>query len=92
MPPIEQENTVLKKTGIVVAAAATGLLAVSSLAFASDDDQHGRINIHDITRRAPVQTCGETSDSGRTYSGYGSKVENKQVNSGHCEQSISSDN
>ena len=31
----------LKKAGIVVAAAAAGLLAVSPLAFAGDDDDHG---------------------------------------------------
>jgi hypothetical protein len=35
-PDIRQENTVLKKAGIIVAAAATGVLAVSSLAFASE--------------------------------------------------------
>ena len=35
-PDIRQENTVLKKVGIIVAAAATGVLAVSSLAFASE--------------------------------------------------------
>jgi hypothetical protein len=37
---------VLKKAGIVVAAAAAGLLAVSPLAFAGDD--HGRTNVEDV--------------------------------------------
>lgn len=35
---IQEMNTVLKKAGIVVAAAAAGLLAVSPLAFAGDYD------------------------------------------------------
>jgi hypothetical protein len=37
---------VLKKAGIVVAAAAAGLLAVSPLAFAGDD--HGKTKIEDV--------------------------------------------
>jgi len=36
VPDIQQEKTVLKKAGIVVAAAAAGLLAVSPLAFAGE--------------------------------------------------------
>jgi hypothetical protein len=34
IPDSHQENTVLKKAGIIVAAVATGVLAVSSIAFA----------------------------------------------------------
>jgi hypothetical protein len=37
---------VLKKAGIVVAAAAAGLLAVSPLAFAGDD--HGKTKVEDV--------------------------------------------
>jgi len=40
VPDIQQEITVLKKAGIVVAAAAAGLLAVSPLAFAGES--HGK--------------------------------------------------
>jgi hypothetical protein len=46
---------VLKKAGIVVAAAAAGLLAVSPLAFAGDKDDHdghhgghGKTNVEDV--------------------------------------------
>jgi hypothetical protein len=40
---------VLKKAGIIVAAAAAGLLAVSPLAFAGDDDgHHGKGSVEDV--------------------------------------------
>jgi hypothetical protein len=40
---------VLKKAGIIVATAAAGLLAVSPLAFAGDDDgHHGKTKIEDV--------------------------------------------
>jgi hypothetical protein len=37
----QQEKTVLKKAGIIVAATAAGLFAVAPLAFASPDDNKG---------------------------------------------------
>ena len=63
----------LKKAGIVVAAAAAGLLAVSPLAFAGDKDHHDGpdtysevneagnntrlVNVADNEVNAPVQAC-----------------------------------
>jgi hypothetical protein len=84
---------VLKKAGIVVAAAAAGLLAVSPLAFA-DTDQHGHININDITRQLPTQTCDQHlgEGDGAFANGLGSSAKDKQVNNGDCDQHNSSDN
>src|SRR5687768_13114480 len=45
-PDTQQEITVLKKAGIIVATAAVGLLAVSPLAFAGDD--HGKTKVEDV--------------------------------------------
>jgi len=45
VPDTHQETTVLKKAGIVVAAAAVGLLAVSPLAFAGEKS-HGHGHGH----------------------------------------------
>jgi len=57
----QQEKTVLKKAGIVVAAAAAGLLAVSPLAFAGDKggdyDHHG----HGSTSFSKNITNGDAS-------------------------------
>lgn len=84
----------LKKAGIVVAAAAAGLLAVSPLAFASDTDQHGHLNINDITSQAPTQTCDNHVGfiDGAFGMGLKSEASNKQVNKGDCDQDNSSDN
>jgi hypothetical protein len=84
---------VLKKAGIVVAAAAAGLLAVSPLAFA-DTDQHGLYNINDITNQTPTQTCGNHVGfiDGAFGLGLKSEASNKQVNSGDCSQKNSSEN
>ena len=46
VPNIQQERTVLKKAGIVVATAAVGLLAVSPLAFAGDTHGKGHGHSH----------------------------------------------
>ena len=69
VPDIQQEKTVLKKAGIVVAAAAAGLLAVSPLAFAGEShgkswghgdvnsfeqNSEGLINVSDTNVNAPV--------------------------------------
>jgi hypothetical protein len=60
----------LKKAGVVVATAATGLLAVSPFAFAHDSDHHhngGRgdgggslVNLSDIGVQVPVQLCNNS--------------------------------
>ena len=65
-----QEKTVLKKAGIVVAAAAAALLAVSPLAFAGGSDHgpsshsntngntsEGLVNVADNNVNVPVQAC-----------------------------------
>jgi len=69
VPDIQQEKTVLKKAGIVVAAAAAGLLAVSPLAFAGEShgkswghgdvssfeqNSEGLINVSDTNVNAPI--------------------------------------
>jgi hypothetical protein len=69
VPDIQQEITVLKKAGIVVAAAAAGLLAVSPLAFAGEShgkswghgevnsveqNSEGLVNVSDINANVPV--------------------------------------
>jgi uncharacterized protein (DUF697 family) len=56
---------VLKKAGIVVAAAAAGLLAVSPLAFAEGplDGAHiqaGLVNVQDSAVQVPVQACNNS--------------------------------
>jgi hypothetical protein len=67
----QQERSVLKKAGIVVAAAAATLLAVSPLAFASEhhdvdktvtsnvngDKSEGLVNVADNNANVPVQAC-----------------------------------
>jgi len=70
VPDTHQETTVLKKAGIVVAAAAVGLLAVSPLAFAGEkshghghgydqtntaaESSQGLVNVSDINANVPV--------------------------------------
>ena len=55
----------LKKAGIVVAAAAAGLLAVSPLAFANGilDGAHGQlglVNVQDSAVQVPIQACNNS--------------------------------
>ena len=57
----------LKKAGIVVAAAAAGLLAVSPLAFADGggilDGAHGQVglvNVQDSAVQVPIQACNNS--------------------------------
>ena len=72
VPDIQQEKTVLKKAGIVVAAAAAGLLAVSPLAFAGEShgkswghgdvnsfeqNSEGLVNVSDTNVNAPLNLC-----------------------------------
>ena len=69
VPDIQQEKTALKKAGIVLAAAAAGLLAVSPLAFAGEShgkswghgdvnsfeqNSEGLVNVSDTNVNAPV--------------------------------------
>lgn len=85
----------LKKAGIVVAAAAAGLLAVSPLAFASDTDQSGGYwNSNNNTQQHPTQVCDNHVGiiDGAFALGLKSEASNKQVNSGDCKQENSSEN
>jgi len=93
MPPIEQERTVLKKAGIVVAAAAAGLLAVSPLAFADGglgilDGAHGQVglvNVQDSAVQVPIQACNNSVIEG--VLGILSKgQENSDSHDGDCHQ------
>jgi hypothetical protein len=59
VPEIKQERTVLKKAGIVVAAAAAGLLAVSPLAFAGESHGKGHGHSHGA---ADVNSYQENSE------------------------------
>jgi hypothetical protein len=52
---------VLKKAGIVVAAAAAGLLAVSPLAFAGDKDDHDRD--HDGHKKVKVEKYEDINEA-----------------------------
>jgi hypothetical protein len=55
---------VLKKAGIVVAAAAAGLLAVSPLAFAGDkDDDHDHDRDYDGKKKVKVEKVKHHDDS-----------------------------
>ncbi|WP_037068951.1 hypothetical protein [Pseudonocardia acaciae] len=81
----------LKKAGIVVAAAAAGLLAVSPLAFA-DTEQHGLVNVNDTTVQVPIQACGNHIGIVDGAFGILGSAKNKQVNSGDCSQDNSSEN
>ena len=81
----------LKKAGIVVAAAAAGLLAVSPLAFA-DTEQDGFVNVNNTTAQVPVQACDNHVGIIDGAFGIAGKAENKQVNSGDCKQDNSSEN
>ena len=58
----------LKKAGIVVAAATAGLLAVSPLAFATGSNDNSEnhtqggglvslVNVQDVTAQVPIQAC-----------------------------------
>ena len=73
VPDIQQERTVLKKAGIIVATAAAGLLAVSPLAFAGEShkdwgghgadvssyeqNSEGLVNVSDTNVAAPINLC-----------------------------------
>jgi hypothetical protein len=85
---------VLKKAGIVVAAAAAGLLAVSPLAFADGGDggilngahgQLGLVNVQDSAVQVPIQACNNSVIEG--VLGILSKgQENSDSHDGDCHQ------
>jgi len=72
---------VLKKAGIVVAAASAGLLAVSPLAFA----QGGLISVDDDTVQVPIQACGNDIITG-VIGILAKDQKNKQDGDVHCDQ------
>ena len=82
----------LKKAGIVVAAAAAGLLAVSPLAFADGggilDGAHGQlglVNVQDSAVQVPIQACNNSVIEG--VLGVLSKhQENSDSHDGDCHQ------
>ena len=83
----------LKKAGIVVAAAAAGLLAVSPLAFADGglgilDGAHGQVglvNVQDSAVQVPIQACNNSVIEG--VLGILSKgQENSDSHDGDCHQ------
>jgi hypothetical protein len=52
-----RRETVLKKAGIIVAATAAGLLAVSPLAFAGEDKDHNDIHFTQVSRDSCTQSA-----------------------------------
>lgn len=92
----------LKKTGIVVAASAAGLLAMSPLAFASDGHHHGHhdrsgntqsglINLQNTNAQIPVQLCNNSVLEG-ALGVLASHQKNSDSHKGHCRQHNSADN
>jgi hypothetical protein len=92
---------VLKKAGIVAAAATAGLLAVSPLAFAHgsghDHDkgkgnvQSGLINLQNTNVQIPVQACNNSIVEG-VLGILAKDQKNKDSHKGHCKQSNEADN
>jgi hypothetical protein len=84
---------VLKKAGIVVAAAAAGLLAVSPLAFASDghgilDGAHGQVglvNVQDSAVQVPIQACNNSVIEG-VLGVLAKNQKNSDSHDGSCDQ------
>jgi hypothetical protein len=85
---------VLKKAGIVVAAAAAGLLAVSPLAFASDggdNSQRGLIDIQNTNVQVPIQACNNSVIEG-VLGVLAKDQKNKDSHKGNCKQKNEADN
>ncbi|MGQ0481400.1 MAG: hypothetical protein ACT4O0_10300 [Pseudonocardia sp.] len=76
----------LKKAGIVVAAATAGLLAVSPMAFAS-----GLISIDDNAVQVPVQACGNDIVAG-VVGVLAKDLENNSDDETDCDQENSAEN
>ena len=84
----------LKKAGIVVAASAAGLLAVSPLAFADDlDGAHGQlglVNVQDSAAQVPIQACNNSAIEG-VLGVLAKHQENKDSHDGECKQKNSAE-
>ena len=83
----------LKKAGIVVAAAAAGLLAVSPLAFADDGDnsQSGLIDVQNTNVQIPIQACNNSVIEG-VLGVLAKDQKNKDSHKGKCKQDNEADN
>jgi len=82
---------VLKKAGIVVAAAAAGLLAVSPLAFADDGHfQLGAVNLQDNTVQVPIQACNNSVIEG-VVGIFAKHQKNSDSHDGKCKQKNSAE-
>ncbi|GAA5167399.1 hypothetical protein GCM10023321_60090 [Pseudonocardia eucalypti] len=85
----------LKKAGIVVAATAAGLLALSPLAFAHDDDsdneQHGLLNLNGTAVQVPIQACNNSVVEG-VVGILAKDLENEDEHNGDCDQDNSAEN
>ena len=83
----------LKKAGIVVAAAAAGLLAVSPLAFADsgDNSQRGLIDVQNTNVQVPIQACNNSVIEG-VLGVLAKDQKNKDSHKGHCKQKNEADN
>jgi hypothetical protein len=90
---------VLKKAGIVAAAATAGLLAVSPIAFAHGSGhshgkgnvQSGLINLQNTNVQIPVQACNNSIIEG-VLGILAKDQKNKDSHKGHCKQSNEADN
>jgi len=90
---------VLKKAGIVAAAATAGLLAVSPLAFAHGSGhgkgkgnvQSGLINLQNTNVQIPVQACNNSIIEG-VLGILAKDQKNKDSHKGHCKQDNEADN
>jgi hypothetical protein len=99
MSPIDRRETLLKKAGIVAAAATAGLLAVSPLAFAHGGGRHhsngnvqsGLINLQNTNVQIPVQLCNNSILEG-TLGVLAKDQKNKDSHKGHCKQDNKADN
>jgi hypothetical protein len=97
------ETSVFIKAGVVVATAAVGILAVSPLAFASDDHGHhhhghgdradvqgGLVNLQHIGVQVPVQLCNNSILEG-TLGVLAGHQRNSDSHDGKCSQRNSDD-
>jgi hypothetical protein len=92
---LNRRVTVLKKAGIVVAAAAAGLLAVSPLAFADGllggaHGQVGLVNVQDSAVQVPVQACNNSVIEG-VLGVLAKKQKNSDSHDGECHQKNKAD-
>jgi hypothetical protein len=94
---LNRRETVLKKAGIVAAAATAGLLAVSPLAFAHGHDkhhgnvQHGLLNLQNTNVQVPIQACNNSVLEG-VVGILAKDQKNKDSHKGKCKQDNEADN